>query len=368
MSQAPLPTVTFRFDRSGRWSGGGQVFLRNVEHAELRHELLRGGVGEIPVIARNVPPRGVIPKGPFILAPQNAWPWTPTFAGLTELRRITALRLASEIFLRRANGVMRISSSIPSINPNSSPVIHNVLDTGFDEALVESSNVPVPELARGAFVTLGSVNSYRNLVNLVRGYKRYREAGGVRRLWIAGPPGSAGARGEIELAAEATTGVTIRWQALRRAECLAVLRAAAAVVLPSRVEASPVAALEAAASNVNVILSRIVGHTEILSEYGAVPRDCLFDPISPDDIARTLGIAEAQADAASGALTACHDALTNVRLREGARVSWGDHVAGWLGRLRPALTNSKRRAQSSTSQRKQPDRSNPETSSAGDVR
>lgn len=343
MSHITHSAPTYRVDRSGRWSGGGQVFLRNVEHAEKRHDLLRGDEGSIPLIARNVPPRGAVPKGPFILAPQNAWPWTPTFSGFSELRRVAGLRFASEVFLRRAIGVMRISSSIPAINPNSSPVIHNVLDTGFEEALNESSDAAVPELAVGAFVSLGSVNSYRNLVNLIRGYKQYREAGGSRRLWIAGPPGSSGARREIELAAGTTSGVTIRWQSLSRPECLAVLRAAAAVVLPSKVEASPVAALEAAASTPNVVLSRIIGHTEILCEYGAVPRDCLFDPYSPADISNALAIAEARADAATGPLVGCHEALTDNRLRENARVSWGDRIASWLRALPPAPTSSPNR-------------------------
>lgn len=343
MSQAMHFAPTFRFERSGRWSGGGQVFLRNVEYAENRHELLRGGPGSIPLIARNVPPRGALPRGPFILVPQNAWPWTPTFTGLAEFRRVAGLRLASEVFFRRALGVMRISSSIPAINPNSSPVIHNVLDTGFEDALKQSSDVSVPELAIGAFVSLGSTNSYRNLVNLIHGYRQYREAGGSRRLWIAGPPGSSGARREIEFAAGTTSGVTIRWQSLSRPECLAVLRAAAAVVLASKVEASPVAALEAAASTPNVVLSRIIGHTEILSEYGAVPRDCLFDPCSPADIADALALAEAQADAATGALAGCHEVLTNTGIRETARMSWGNRIVTWLKRLQFAPLASETR-------------------------
>lgn len=335
MSQVHCRTPTYRFDRSGRWSGGGQVFLRNVEHAEQRHELLRGGPGGIPLIARNVPPRGALPKGPFVLAPQNAWPWTPAFTGFAELRRVAGLRLASEVLFRRAIGVMRISSAIPAINPNSSPVIHNVLDTGFEQALRDSADLSVPESAAGAFVSLGSVNSYRNLANLIHGYKQYREAGGTRCLWIAGPRGSGGARREIERVADSTTGVTIQWQAISRPECLAVLRVAGAVVLPSMVEASPVAALEAVASTPNVILSRITGHTEILSEYGAVPRECLFDPYSPADIAEKLITAQQHADTGAGPFGTSHQALNDARLREDARISWGNRLATWLERLAP---------------------------------
>lgn len=334
MNGSIRPTPVYRFDRSGRWSGGGQVFLRNVEHAEQRHEVLRGGPRAIPIIARNVP-AGALPKGPFVLAPQNAWPWTPSFAGLAELRRLAGLRLASEYYFRRAMGVMRISSSIPAINTNSSPVIHNVLDAGFEEALTVSWSTPVPKSVHGAFVSLGSVNSYRNLVNLIRGYGLYRKEGGSRQLWIAGPTGAVKARQEIERVVRATDGVTVLWQPLSRPECLAVFRTASAVILPSKVEASPVAALEAAASNPNLVLSRIVGHIEILSEYGAVPRDSLFDPESPSDVAEKLGVAENNADGGDNLFADCHAALTNRHVREGARVSWGDRVARWLSTCAP---------------------------------
>lgn len=320
----------FRFDRSGRWSGGGQAFLRNVDHAEKRHELLRGGREAIPIIARNVPPRGHIPSGPFVLAPQNAWPWTPSFSGLAELRRVAGLRVASEILFRRAIGVMRISSSIPPINPNSSPVIHNVLDMGFEHDFAESSSTPFTEGAAGAFITLGSMNSYRNLVTLIGGYRRYRAAGGRRRLWIAGPQGSIGARREIEIAGRDVDGLTIHWRSISRAECLSALRNAAAVVLPSKIESSPVAALEAAVSNPNVVLSRIVGHVEILSEYGRVPHQCLFDPNSAADIHDALVVAEDHVDRGTGLLAECNAALSNADTREDARVSWGDRVERWL--------------------------------------
>jgi len=221
---------------------------------------------------------------------------------------------------------MRISSSIPAINANSSPVIHNVLDTGFEGALESSWTATVPESLAGAFVCLGSVNSYRNIVNLIRGYRRYRDAGGTRRLWIAGPPGARRPREQIEHVAASTTGVTIIWRSLSRPECLAALRSASAVVLPSKVEASPVAALEAAAANTNVVLSRIVGHTEILSEYGAVPRECLFDPHSPADIAQALQVAET----GTRPISTCHAVLADPNQREDARISWGDRVANWL--------------------------------------
>lgn len=330
--------TSYRFDRSGRWSGGGHAFLRNVEHAEGRHAILRGGDDAVPIIARNLPAGGHIPRGPFVLAPQNAWPWAPTFTGLAELGRLAVLRAASEFFLRRAVGVIRISSAIPAISHTSSPVIHNVLDMGFEEDLIASQSSTVDEAAVGAFVSIGSINSYRNLVTTIDGFQRYRAAGGNRRLWIAGAAGSEGARREVERAAQGTEGVTIRWKAFERADCLAALRAAAAVILPSKVEASPVSALEAAAANPNVVASRIIGHVELLSAYGRVPDNCLFDPASPAHLAELLNIAEANADAGAGLLSECHATLGDPEQREAARIEWGNRVAHWLQTLGPSTS------------------------------
>lgn len=333
MKNSRTTPPSYRFDRSGRWSGGGQVFLQNVEHAEQRHSLLRGAEGAIPIIARNVPPNGKLPSRPFVLAPQNAWPWAPSFNGAAELGRIAGLRVASELFMRMASAVMRISSAIPSINRNSSPVIHNVLDTGFESDLIASQPLTVEDEAVGAFVSVGSINSYRNIVNMINGYRRYRANGGRRRLWIAGSPGSANSRNEIERFASGTEGLIVRWRSLERPECLAALRSAAAVILPSKVEASPVSALEAAACNPNVVVSRIIGHVEVLSEYGRVPEGCLFDPTSPAHLADILAAADVAADSRTGPLADCHAVLIDPAERETARVSWGDRVTDWLQTL-----------------------------------
>lgn len=316
----------YSFDHSGRWSGGAHGFLRIVDHAEQRQPILRGGADAIPIIPRNVPLSKSRRSGPFVLAPQNAWPWTPSFAGGSELRRVVGLRLASEYYLRRAVGVLRVSGAIPEINPNTSPVIHHVLDSGFESALVESSQCRVDD-AEGKIVSIGSLHSYRNLANLVLGFRRYREQGGRRELWLAGPPGSAAAARALDQAVNATQGVKVRREALSRTECLSALRSAAAVVLPSRVEASPVSALEAVSCTPNVVLSRIVGHQEILAEYGPVGQHALFDPKSPQSIARTLANAETEPFAAG------HSSLASEDVREDARISWGRRVAEWLASL-----------------------------------
>src|SRR5699024_1227340 len=124
---------TFRFDRSGGWSGGGKAFLNNVEHAEKRHRILRGGSEATLIIPRNVPVRGARTPKRFLLTPQNAWAWELSFSGPQELKYIAGLRLASEYYVRRASGVLRISSSIPRApgKRSSSPIIHNVLDPDF---------------------------------------------------------------------------------------------------------------------------------------------------------------------------------------------------------------------------------------------
>lgn len=334
MNRAAVSCVSYRFDTSGVWSGGGQALLRNVEHAQQRHALLRGGGKEIPVIARNIPTKGSQPHGPYVIAPQNAWPWTPTFVGASELRRVVGLRLVGGLYLRRALGVMRLSSAVPATYRQASPVIHNVLDTGFEKTLQAATSI-VPEAA-GNFVSLGSIHSYRNLANLIAGYRRYREDGGKHRLWIAGAPGSQVAVRQVSRAAEGVDGLTITWSSVDRMVCVAAFRTAAAVVFPSRVEMSPVSVLEAAACTPNVVLSRIVGHQEILSEYAQPPDSAFFETESPGSIAAALARAELHAKQGSGELEACHTTLSDPILREQARVRWGDRVAEWLGTLDPS--------------------------------
>lgn len=318
---------TYYFDKRGQWSGGGNAFLNNVAHAERRHSILRGGPGSIPIFPRNVPVRSARTSRKFILAPQNAWAWAPRSRGLQEFKFVTGLRVASSYYMRRAQGLLRISGSIPSAKGRpTSPVIHNVLDPTFEEALIESNQVRVPA-AEGKLVSIGSGHSYRNLVNLIKGYRSYRAAGGKLDLWIAGPSGSNRARSDAMRAAEGMDGVTFGKGRLSRGECLAAFRSAAGVVLPSLVEASPLAVLEAASVNPRLVVSDITGHREILADYGSVSPQAFFDPFTPELIAEGLH------RASSGLVELPHSMLSRPEVRENARDTWGKDVAAWLAEL-----------------------------------
>src|SRR5699024_974471 len=114
--------------------------------------------------------------------------------------RATALRVASDVALRRASAMLRISSVIPTtVDTPSSPVIHNVLDGGFEEALAASTSRQSPW--QGHVVSIGSLHSYRNVPGLIAGYHRYRDAGGQAPLIVAGPAGSPAAVADAREAA-----------------------------------------------------------------------------------------------------------------------------------------------------------------------
>jgi len=318
---------TYYFDRRGQWSGGGQALLNNAAHAEKRHPILQGGNNAIPIIPRNVPVKGARAARDFVLMPQNALAWSPRFRGFREFAFLAGLRISTEYYTRRANGIVRISGSVPALErPSVSPVIHNVLDTTFEEAVAKSIRLDVDD-ASGKIVCIGSGHSYKNLVNLIRGYEIYRESGGNLQLWIAGPPGSPRTRSDVERAASRVAGVTLTWRRVSREVCLAAFRSAAGVVFPSLVEASPVTVLEAAALNTNLIASDIIGHRGILGEYGNVPGRAFFDPTSDEAIAVALS------NISSECALEPHRQLILPDIRESARVAWGDQIAGWVAAL-----------------------------------
>ena len=208
-----------------------------------------------------------------------------------------------------------------------SPVIHNVLDPGYELALVASRDVDA-EFARGAIVSLGSVHGYRNLVTLLEAYQLYRISGGRRRLVVAGAQSNRSLAQRLESRARNSEGVRWMGRALTRAETQAVMRVAHAVVLPSRVEASPLSILEAAAANDRVLASRIVGHQEVIKSYGGLDASGLFDPKSPEDIARRL-LEDGPTCLASSAK------LRDPAHRAESRDNWALRIAEWISTLEP---------------------------------
>ena len=322
----------FHVDSSGRWSGGGLAFLENAQAAAARHPVLtmQQTPTSTPLIPRNVPTPASRRLRPYVLAPQNAWPWTPVALGLNEIARVWTLRAASEQFLRRAAAVLRISEAIPSRRPHqrSSPVLHNVLDPHFEEALTASSRLDSPW--PGAVVSIGSAYSFRNVPTLVRAYTHYREAGGRAPLVVAGPKGSAAAARAAARVAEGVEGVTLVWDAVPRPTVLAAFREAAAVVLPSRVEASSFTTLEALTMTPRVALGDIVGNHGILTRYA--PTDgCQSVFVDPNDpVAMSVAIRTAESGGGGGAW---HAELQEQSVRAEARRAWGDELAEWLESL-----------------------------------
>lgn len=318
-------TCTYRFEREGSWSGGGAGLLSLADWSVSRIEQLDDDAASIPIIARNVPVGGRILAAPFVLAPQNAWPWTLREIHRSEFARMLALRIGSELHMRRATAVLRISSAIPMVgDPNKySPVLHNVLDPKYESALAESDDVD-PSLAAGRIVCVGSVTSYRNLMRLIDAYSLLgpRE---TRGLLICGPASNHSLATKIAARARETPGVDVRWGKLTRASCLAYFKAASAVILPSFVEASPFTLLEALSVQPRVIVSGIPGHKEIVQPFGSLPEEAFFDAKSTRDMARAMEMPKE-----AGTL---HSGLSDAIVRERARHSWAERLGAWLRSL-----------------------------------
>ncbi len=308
----------FTFLEDGRWSGGGRGYLELARFAAQRHEVLNGGPDGIQILPRNVPARGQRLRRPFVVTPQNAWPWASEGAHPRELARVWGLRAASDLVLRAAAGVLRISSAIPVAGrpDRYSPVIPNVLDPGFEAALEASYDVDARAI-EGRILTIGSCYSYRNLERLI---EAHRLSGDPRELLIAGPVGSPAVARRVATAALDAPRVRIRWATLARPTCLAWLRAADLVVLPSMVEASPFSALEAFAVQPNVLASDIPGHREVLAGYAPDGDRVFVDPTSVEAWAKALG---------RGGAGRTHDELRDADQRAERRIRWARDVASW---------------------------------------
>ncbi|AVZ40297.1 MULTISPECIES: glycosyltransferase [unclassified Dietzia] len=318
----------YRFDYSGNWSGGGQAFLNNARHAESRHPILSGDRSSTTLVPRNYPGLTHLRSGDYVLIPQNAWPWNLKCETPEEARIALGLRIASTLAMKRAHGIVRISTTIPTgpAGKPSSPIIHNVLDSGFEEALAEVKNTSIAS-ALDKFVCVGSTFSYKNMDRLARAYKLYRDGGGTVGLYWAGAESNQKVARRIQSTLGGLSDVSIVGSTISRIEALAAMRDAHAVILPSLVEASPLTALEATFANPNVILSDIPGHREVFGFDHPAPNGAYFTPTSDGDLARRLW------EAGNTPLTAAHASLNSYEYRESERVRWGNQIVEWLGKL-----------------------------------
>jgi glycosyltransferase involved in cell wall biosynthesis len=319
----------FRIDDRGSWSGGGAAFLANWQHAAARFPQLNGAPGAIPLIPRNVPVQRLPPR-PFVLAPQNAWPWTPVSVGGGDRARVLGLRLAGSIYARICAAQLRISSAIPAFFPDtrSSPVIHNVLDPAFESALEQAQAAAPLPASEDAFVCLGSATGYRNLELLVGAFADYKRDGGSCRLLIAGPPTNAVVAGRVSRQCADIPDARVWWGKASRPSVLATLAQARGVVLPSRVEASPLSLLEAVVVNPRIIASDIAGHREVMADQVSDDRAGFFDPRSRSDLLHQLHSLER-----GEGIRLTRGALQDAASREAARDRWAGAVGDWLTAL-----------------------------------
>lgn len=274
----------------GRWSVGGEVVLDNIRFAARQHpdRIRLGGNGGVPLILRNFVPASLMRQGRYILMPQNAWPWRGPWGAPDEVLRRSLLRLVSEAAMRRGLGNLRISSAIPARGRVCLDPLHNVLDEGFEEALEKSRELTTG--TPGHIVSVGRMDSYRNLPRLVRGFAKYRRRGGRLNLEIYGPLFSRMHYRRLRDASSSVAGVRIHEGTLGRADVVALFAHAHLVVFPSLVEASPIALLEAFCVATRLAASNIVGHVELAA--GRLPHDNFFDALDEDGIADMLLAAE----------------------------------------------------------------------------
>lgn len=323
----------FAFSREGRWSGGGRAFLDNASFAEELHPILRGGPDATPIIARNVPANRW-QRQPYLAMPQNAWPWFPHTLGIPERSKLLVLRVMSERFCRRAQSVMRIGNAIPKFPTDSGEVLPNVLDRGYEQALSDSHKLSVKDLPKSYFVSLGSMNTYRNFEVVIDAYRAYRANGGGHGLVIGGPPSNPAIAATIRKATDGLPDVVVRAESLSRAECLTMMRAAEGVVLPSKVEASPMSLLEALSVSSAVAASDIFGHRDPLPIGAALSDSSYFAPDDAGTLAEWMYAPPRSSNANS--------ILSDAEMRTQMRVEWADGVASWVTRVASEMSTSRR--------------------------
>lgn len=318
---------------SGRWSDGAGSVVRLFQEAshQLPELVALNSDSGLPLYLRGALPPRVL-ASPFVMLPQNAWPWSPHHGRGRTAARWAALRVATWTSMQRATAVVRLSTAIPvPTSSRSLSPLPNVLDAGYEEALREpSEDAPWMELLGNSFVAIGSMMPYRNYVNLVTAHRQYRAVGGARDLLIVGIPldGHTVARVQRQAAQDVRDGrVHFVANHQPRARILSALSRAAGIVLPSLCEASPLSLLEALAGGPPVAASAIPGNVETA---GAADRHVTWmDGTSTTEMAAALH--ELEESGASGAPHRHED----FRILERRR---------WMANLRSLLTNILERA------------------------
>lgn len=317
--------VVFHVPTHGNWSGGGKGVLNNYRHAASRHAEISFEHGDIDIVNRNYPNTGW--RRPFILAPQNAWPWEGPRLGAREIVKVNALRIASEAAMRRAKGVIRVGGSIPRRNHTHPDLLPNPLDPDFDEQ-ARAIEVTASPSAAPYLLSLGSINSYRGLEELLEGYRAYLGMGGELPLRIVGA-GQAHYLDRIRRLSHDLPMVSVSPEGVSRREALRLLHHARAAVLPSHVEASPFSLLEALAVQHTVVASDITGHRDIVPT--GVPEPAWFSHADPVGLATQLLHAKPTTGLPQTPLSVPDR-------REELRVNWGDQLARILRDLSDGAT------------------------------
>lgn len=292
--------------------------------------------GQWTLHSRNAIPLRAMALERYVFMPQNAWAWQGPAPREWQRRvRWRALGALSCAALRRAGAVVRLSEAIPP-PPKASTralLLPNVLDLEFESALASATRIRSG--ARNRVICLGSFVEYRDQHVLLEA------AGRIDAEWelqFVGPGLSPSLVRDLSLRSRSVSAtVTIRPEGVRRAEALSLLASAELAVFPSRVEASPIALLEAIALGVPVVGSRVPGHEAWL------PVAQTFHPGDADQLARLVEerLERASSDALHGETAAGHclspklpaHLLLTPAGREQLREDWLRRIAEWVDEL-----------------------------------
>ena len=312
---------------AGRNSGGGSEVYSNFEWAESRMPELfsnKDGSDGIALILRNNAPSGLLLSRGFLLLPQNAWAWIgcrPTDAYWKAKR--FGLRVTGDLSIARAQGVIRLSESIPT-GQSPSLVLPNVLSEHFDELLKDIVVSAKPEPASYIY-SFGNFIDYRNYESLIRGVLATDDS---RKLIIHGGVLSASYLEKCILLEKQSEGrVQIDATRKSRAEILRYIYWSDGVVFPSSAEASPISLLETVALGKAVICNDIPGHRQSLDVGSA--HHAIFE------FSKTAELSEALRNFPTGADSKLLEPLSknSILARHDARECWLEKIRSFVKQL-----------------------------------